>query len=105
MVIHDLDLVGVAVLLLKANSPLIVDSDAVLMLPISQQPFEPVAWDRRQFCEVGNCIEHDQLPQSGTLDGSEPPASVQQEQPFSLRRAEGLDHVPRLYCLSLSVNQ
>jgi hypothetical protein len=43
MVIHDLHIVGVAVLPAKADAPLIIDANAVLSLSIPSQRLRPVA--------------------------------------------------------------
>jgi hypothetical protein len=45
----DVDWTGCAMGPLKADSPLVVDTDAVLALPISLQGFQPVA---RQSGEI-----------------------------------------------------
>ncbi len=58
MVIGDLDLAGIAVIPFKADSPLIVDSNAILVFPVAAHPFEPVAWDRCQCRKVGSRVQH-----------------------------------------------
>ena len=49
MVIADLDLVGVPIFEPEADSPLIVDRDGVLTLPVSLQRMQPVT---RRYPEV-----------------------------------------------------
>jgi hypothetical protein len=44
MVVYDLNVVRIALAPAKANSPLIVDPDAVLAFPIAPQGFQPVPW-------------------------------------------------------------
>ena len=44
VIVHDLDFFGVAVGPAKANSPLIVDSDAVLPTPVTRELFESIGW-------------------------------------------------------------
>ena len=49
MVVHDLDLVGVAVFPDKAYAPLVVDSNTVLPCPIVPQGLEPIArWEAQR---------------------------------------------------------
>src|SRR5918996_4697594 len=43
VIVDDLDVVGIATMPSKADSPLIVDPDAVLSEPITSQPLKPVA--------------------------------------------------------------
>lgn len=43
MVIDDLDVIGVAVAPHKADSPLVIDPDAVLTLSVAVQGLQPVA--------------------------------------------------------------
>jgi hypothetical protein len=43
VVVHDFDRVNVAVSPLKANSPLIVDANAVLPPAVALQAFQPVS--------------------------------------------------------------
>jgi hypothetical protein len=42
MIVYDFDVVGVVVKPLKANTPLIVDTDAVLSPSIATEFFKPV---------------------------------------------------------------
>jgi hypothetical protein len=44
MVVYDLNVVRIALAPAKANSPLIVDPDAVLAFPIAPQGFQPIPW-------------------------------------------------------------
>lgn len=43
MIIHNFDIVHIAALPSKANSPLIIDTDAVLPLPVVFQRFQLIA--------------------------------------------------------------
>jgi hypothetical protein len=47
VVIGDFDVVGIAIFPVKTDSPLIVNSDAVLAFPIAMQPFQAIAWNCR----------------------------------------------------------
>src|SRR6266446_4980468 len=56
---------------LKTDSPLIVDADAVLPLPIALQSFEPIAGQRRQIMKDMRRFEAIELEPSGPLDAGE----------------------------------
>jgi len=48
MIIDDLDIKGMAILPSKADTPLIVDADAVLSSPVTAQFFETIAgWSQQ----------------------------------------------------------
>jgi hypothetical protein len=49
MIIDDLDVFRRSFPPEETDSPLIVDSDAVLPLPVAAQGPEPVSWDRTQI--------------------------------------------------------
>lgn len=51
MIINDLHVVGVLTDPFKANPPLIVDSDAVLSLPITAQLFKSIGKWNQQIIE------------------------------------------------------
>src|SRR5260221_9929742 len=105
VVIGDFDLAGIAVIPFKSDSPLVVDSDAVLFFTISVQTFQPVPRDYGQCRKVRSRVQHDQSPQSSSFDSSKLPASMQLKQPFGFGRPEGLDHKTILYCLTLAVHR
>jgi len=44
VVVRNLDIVGITVNEPEADSPLVVDRDCVLALPVSPQPMQPVPW-------------------------------------------------------------
>jgi hypothetical protein len=63
VVVHDLDVVGVAGLPAEADAPLVVDADRVLTLPVALEPFESVAGGDPQVGGFLRGIEHAQLAQ------------------------------------------
>ncbi len=50
MIVYNCNVVCVSVLPNKANSPLRIDTYAVLAFPISLQFFEVIVWWRFQIC-------------------------------------------------------
>ena len=67
MVIHDLDVEGVAVEPAKAQAPLVVDSNAELSHPVAGESFQPIPRRSAKICEVDRCIELSQATQRGAL--------------------------------------
>ena len=51
MIVGDLDVVGVALSPAKAHSPLIVDADAVLSVPLARELLQLIAWWNPQILE------------------------------------------------------
>src|ERR1017187_3385153 len=62
VVVHDLYLIGVAVFPLEANSPAVVDADAVLPEPVPGQRFKMVSRNRPQIRERWGGVEVVQFP-------------------------------------------
>jgi len=67
MVVCYLDVVGIAVVPREADPPLVVDANAPLTLAIADQPFEPVAGQHSQVCELHCRVQHQELAQRGTV--------------------------------------
>src|SRR5574337_1326430 len=72
VVIRNLNVVGVAVAPPKADTPLIVNPDAVLPGTVARQLLEPVAGRDPQVIQRLGCIENEKLPQGGALEISGP---------------------------------
>jgi hypothetical protein len=51
MIVHNLHIVGIAIMPSKADSPLLVDADAVLPLAISLQCFQMVTGWAVEICQ------------------------------------------------------
>jgi hypothetical protein len=60
MIVDDFNLLGSAIAPDKANSPLVVDADAVLSGPPSLQRFEAISRRSRQVCQLFRIVD---LPQ------------------------------------------
>jgi hypothetical protein len=63
MIIDDFDVLWTLRGPPEANSPLVVDPNAVLAGPISSQGFEPVTWRHAKIGQLDRRIEHVQFPQ------------------------------------------
>lgn len=57
MVVHNLDVVGLAVMPPEADAPLVVNPNAVLPDAATLQSFEPVSPDGSQVVKTGRCME------------------------------------------------
>ncbi len=72
MVVNYLHILGTLRSPHKANSPLIVDANAVLPLSISLQSFKMIAWRYTQIIKDCGPVELLQLSKRGTLDINPP---------------------------------
>lgn len=61
VVIHDLDLVGIPLLPEKADSPTIVDADAVLSFPVARKRVQAIPGRRPQIVELPGIVQNHQL--------------------------------------------
>jgi len=62
MVIHDLYFVGISLSPLEANSPLVVDANAILPSTIPGELFEAVAGRNTQIFQLFCGIEYSEFP-------------------------------------------
>src|SRR5712692_6313006 len=92
MIVGNFHVVGVPVPPHKANAPLVIDSDAVLPLPVTVQRLQPVARNGGQIPKFSRSIEHLELPKGRAFDGMKPPDSFAPEQPLRVTASEALDH-------------
>ena len=89
MVINNLDILRSALSPDEADSPLIVDSDAVQPLSAAAQSFEPVSRNGRNVCQ-GFCVV--EQTQFSTRDIAELPVALALEQFLGVPAAGGADH-------------
>jgi hypothetical protein len=92
MVIDDLDLFRRAFAPDEADSPLTVDPDAMLTLPVAAQSLEPVSWNYRHILQYPGVVEHPKLPPCHRSNVAESAALPAAEELFGLLAAERLDH-------------
>ena len=93
MVIHDLDIVRIAVRPTKADAPLIVDPDAVLSRPIALEPLEPIPGWHPKVIERFSGIDNHQLAQHRAQElGRVAAEPFPAEEALSVPVAEALDH-------------
>jgi hypothetical protein len=68
MIVYDLDLVSVALAPTKANSPLVVDADAVLAFSVACQFLQSIAGEPGEVFKRFRAMELPQLPERSALD-------------------------------------
>ena len=98
MIVDDLDSFRRAFSPDKAQSPLVVDPDAVLTLPVAVQCIEAVSWDRRQVLQPLSVIQHSQLSPRDRFNVSELAAVLALEELLGLLAPEGtyqMGSIPR----------
>lgn len=92
MIVHDLDLVCVAIPPDEAQAPLVIDADAVLTRPVANQRLKTVAWRYPQEIQRGGGMELLELPNRNRCDVREPRHTATFEQCVCVSATEGLDH-------------
>jgi len=61
MIVYDCHIIRVAVSPGKANSPLLIDPDTELPLPIASQSFQPIAGGDPKIVESARAMYHDEF--------------------------------------------
>jgi hypothetical protein len=89
----------------KTDSPLIIDPNRVLPLPIASQWFQLISRRRSQNAQLRRSVKLKQFPQGDPLDGTEPPAVVIVKEVLSFLRAKALNHMHRVLRHALYVKQ
>jgi len=59
---------GIALLPDKADTPLVIDPNAVLPFSVACERLKPVAWRRSKVLELGDSIQLAQLPPGNTSE-------------------------------------
>lgn len=93
VVVHDLNILGVAIHPNEADAVSIVDPDAVLSSPVAGQRFEPVSGKCRQVSKCARCVDLLQLPLGHPRDLLQTSAEVAGKQRLGLGVLERPDHV------------
>src|SRR5689334_13617564 len=93
VIIHDLHCEGVPFAPRKTNTPLVIDADAVLALPITFKPLQSVSRQCRERCESRRGVEHVQFPKGLALNGLEPANGFSMEEALGISASEGPDHI------------
>ncbi len=73
MAIGDVDIVSISFGEHEAKPPLIVDPDAVLIPPVTPQPFKAVAWQRRKILQRGRSLHPIEFQACSSLETGKNP--------------------------------
>jgi hypothetical protein len=92
MIIHDLNVIGVPVSPNKADTPLIVDPNAVLPFPVSVECFEAVPRRRRQVAQLSRNIQLAKFSLGHSLNAAKSLHPLPGMEPLRLLRPKGFDH-------------
>ena len=93
VVVHDLDVLRLAVLPHEADPILIIDPDAVLPSPITAKGLEVIARKRAQVVESLGCMQLRQLALSDPSNVPEPTRRIPLKQRRGVSVPEGPDHL------------
>src|SRR5256885_526431 len=97
MIIHDFNRESVAALPLKANAPLIVNSDAVLPFAVSFKRFQPIARWLAHVAQLPGLIQKKKLSPGDSLNlRRKPPGAFVIEQPLGFRASKAPYHAKEL---------
>lgn len=93
VVVHDLHVVGISTVPSKADSPPVVDPDAVLPGPITPKPLQPIPGRHAKIIQPRGGVQHPEFSEAHLLHfRSEPSSPSSLEQPLGVPVAETLDH-------------
>jgi hypothetical protein len=92
VIIDDLYVVGVPFAPNKAQTPLVVDPNAVLSLSVAMQGFQAISRRRCQVSQFRGGIHLPKLPARDTLDCLKAPARLPRVKSPGFRGAERLNH-------------
>ena len=92
MVINDLHILSVMAGPSEADSPLIIDPDAVLPLPVAPQSLQSIAGRNAQVIEAGGDFELTQLATSHNRDTFKAPDAFATREGFGVGTPKSSDH-------------
>jgi hypothetical protein len=93
MIIHDFDIVRVAALPSKAYSPLIIDADAVLPLPVVFQGFQLIAGRLPQILKGSGAMQVEKFAPCLPFEGLKTGHSTILKESGGVATSERFDHL------------
>src|ERR1700694_649064 len=96
MIVDNLKVEGMAITPYKTDSPLVVNANRVLSLPIASQCLQLVPWWRTEHAQLRGSVQLQQLAQGHPLEGPEASAVPILEKLLSFLRAKAPDHTWRI---------
>jgi hypothetical protein len=92
MVIHDLDVGGIACLPSEADTPAVVNADTELSFTVPSERFEPVVGRSPEIVQPSCTVQIKQLPSRHTLEAPKTQHVDIRKQSFGVTVAETLYH-------------
>jgi hypothetical protein len=92
VVINDLHILSALSAPAEADSPLIIDPDAVLPLPVTPQDLQPIAGRNAQVIEAGGDLKLAQLATSHDRDTLKVPDALSAREGFGVGTPKRTDH-------------
>jgi hypothetical protein len=96
VVINNLNSMGTGIAPVEADTPLVIDPNAVLTGSLAFEQFQPVSWWNAQVLKRGCDSKLQQLATSPLLDGFEPLDANTVGEGLGVRTAEREDHASML---------
>jgi hypothetical protein len=103
MIVDDLDAFRRAIAPDEADSPLIVDPDTMLTLPVTPKSLKPVSWHCRQVLQFLSIVQHPKLPPCNHSNIAASAALLAVEKLLGLLAAEGPYHTGSVAWKQLNV--
>jgi hypothetical protein len=100
VIIDDLDIVSVPNAPYETDSPLFVDSNAVLTSPVTAKLLQAVARRHPQILQRLRIVQHRELTSSGVLNAPETCAALAIKERFRIFASERSYHHPMLLRLT-----
>jgi len=92
VIINDFHILGIPIDPPKTNSPLVVDSDAILPFPIPFQGFQTVPGNSTKFVEGKNRVQVEQSFSGSSLNSLKAKNRLVIEEVCRFSALEGCDH-------------
>lgn len=92
MVIHDFNIIGIAVFPFRTNTPLPIYADAALPIAVASQCFKPVAGQGHKVLDGFCIVQNFQTPLGLGGKSSELPDALPVEKRLGLFATESFDH-------------
>jgi hypothetical protein len=100
MVVNNLDIVCTVVSPDKAQAPLLIDTDRMLILTCAPQRFKSVAWQSGQIGKQGSTVENLQTPLSLGPEAVKPAHTPAAEKRFGVFVVKRMKHLAASYEVS-----
>jgi hypothetical protein len=104
-VVHDLDVVGISITPHKTKTPLAVDPDTVLPLPLAAQGFPTVPRRCCQIAQLHGAVQLAKFSTGDPFDGSKATSRLPVVKSPGFRATERPDHPSILYRIAFNVEQ